>query len=271
VDIPGRRAGTRGKLRYQKVIDLVERLIAERELAPGSLLPTQRELAELSGVSLITVRRALDELERDGRVAGHQGVGTFVARPRLLSEPARSGGLLSTLAENGAARVVSADVLDVRLGVPRPTVAAALRLTSGALVWRIERLRRIDGKPLVVEQALIPRDLAPDLGNRRADLGGSLYGLLARHYGLLDDYEEQYLEVRDAGARARRLLELPARAATVRLRGVSFTAQDRAFDCFEHVYPADELVFFISGQTARRVFRPTELNDWGVDSVPGRP
>jgi len=97
----------RSKLRYQKVMDLVEGLIAERGLAPGSMLPTQRELAEMSGVSLITVRRALDELQREGRVAGHQGVGTFVARPRLISEPARSGGLLGTLAENGTPRSVS--------------------------------------------------------------------------------------------------------------------------------------------------------------------
>jgi len=269
--VTGRRAGTRGKLRYQQVIDLVERLIAERRLGPGSLLPTQRELAELAGVSLITVRRALDELERDGHVSAHQGVGTFVARPRLLSEPARSGGLLGTIAENSQEHDVSTDVLDLRLGTPRPTSARALRLAPGALVWQVERLRRIDGKPLVIEQALIPQALAPDLGGRRSDLDGSLYDLLARDYGLVDDHEEQYLEVRDAGARARRLLQLPARAATVRLRGVSFTTADLPFDCFEQVYPADELVFYISGQTARRVFRPTELNDWGVDSVPGRP
>lgn len=266
-----RRAAIRGRLRYQQVIDLVERLIVERGLDPGSLLPTQRELADLAGVSLITVRRALDELERDGRVAGHQGVGTFVARPRLLSRPTRSGGLLGTLAEDGQARDVTTDVLELRLGTPRSTIATALRLASGALAWRIERLRRIDGRPLVIEQALIPQDLAPDLDRRRTDMGGSLYDLLARHYGLVDDYEEQYLEVCDAGARTRRLLQLPAKAALVRLRGVSFTAEDVPFDCFEQVYPAEELIFYISGQTARHVFKPTELNDWGVDPVTGEP
>lgn len=260
----------RGKLRYQRVMDLVEDLIAERGLAPGSLLPPQRELAEMAGVSLITVRRALDELQREGRVTGHQGLGTFVARRRLISEPARSGSLLRTLAGDDAPHAVSTDVLEVRRAAPRRTVAGALRLAPGSLVWRVRRLRRLDGRPLAVEQALIPEHLAPDLAARRADLRGSLYDLLARDYGLVDDHEEQYLEVGAAGVRARRLLALPAKAATVRLRGVSFTAADEPFDCFEHVYPADELVFYISGQTARRVFRPRELNDWGADPVPGR-
>ena len=89
----------RRPLRYQRVIDLVEELIRVQGLQPGSLLPTQKELAKLAGVSLITVRRALDELEREGRVAGHQGVGTFVARQRIVSEPARRGGLLATFAD----------------------------------------------------------------------------------------------------------------------------------------------------------------------------
>src|SRR5277367_1917738 len=75
------------------MIEFVERLVTDGNLAPGDMLPTQAELAAAAGVSLITVRRALEELERAGRVRRHQGVGTFLARPRIISEPGRSGGL----------------------------------------------------------------------------------------------------------------------------------------------------------------------------------
>src|SRR5215469_11940343 len=61
-------------LLYERVVALVERLIADRGMAPGDRLPSYGELAELAGVSLITVRRALDELERAGRVRRHQGL-----------------------------------------------------------------------------------------------------------------------------------------------------------------------------------------------------
>lgn len=273
--VPARRshdgpAGPRLKLRYVQVIELIESLIAERGLLPGDLLPTQKELAATAGVSLITVRRALDVLERAGRVTGHQGVGTFVARPRIVTEPTRSGGLLATLAGQDSPREVTTKVLEVRPACPRPTVAHALGLAPGRLVWQIVRLRLINGQPLMVEQALIPQELAPDLGRRRAELSGSLYDLLASGHGLMDDHEEQYLEVRETGGRERRLLRLGARARIVRLRGVSFTADDVPFDCFEHVYPADEFVFYISGQTARRLFRPADLRDWGVATAKGR-
>jgi DNA-binding GntR family transcriptional regulator len=260
----------RTRLRYLQVVDLVEGLIAERGLRPGDLLPTQQELAGLAGVSLITVRRALDELSRAGRVIGHQGVGTFVARPRIVAEPASVGGLLATLAEQGAPLQVETEVLEVRPARPGAAAARALGLGPGESVWQIVRLRHIDGAPRVVEQALVPQALAPGLDRRRAELAGSLYELLARDHGLADDHEEQYLEVRAPGTRERRLLRLGARARVVRLRGVSYTADDLAFDCFEQVYPADEFVFSIAGQTARRLLRPADLGDWGVAATNGR-
>ena len=261
---PGRGSSGRAQLRYQRVIELIDKIIASRGLESGSLLPTQKELAEMANVSLITVRRALDELEREGRVIGHQGVGTFVARPRIVSQPANRGGLLATLAERGITPDVQTHLLEVRLAMPKPTIARALGLASGDPVWQVVRLRLIDGQPMVIEQALVPEALAPDLGKWRDDLQESLYGHLARHHGLADDHEEQYLEVHSAGARERRLLGLPSKAHVVRLRGVSFTATGIAFDCFEQVYPADEFAFYVSGQTARRLLRPADLRGWGV-------
>lgn len=261
---PATRSPGRRPLRYRRVIDLVDEIIRTRKLQPDSLLPTQKELAALAGVSLITVRRALDELEREGRVARHQGVGTFVARPRIVSDPVHSGGLLGTFDQHAAPRGVETQLLKLRAAAPRATVAQTLRLREGALVWQVERLRRIDGRPCMIEEALIPQALAADLNAHRDELAGSLYSLLRRAYGLVDHHEEQYLEIATPGRRERRLLDLAPRAKVVRLRGVSFTPDDVAFDCFEQIYPADDFVFYISGQTDRRLFRPADLNDWGA-------
>lgn len=64
---------------YQQVVEGVKREIAEGRLPPGAALPSFRALAEDLLVSVITVKRAYEELEREGIIYRKQGLGTFVA------------------------------------------------------------------------------------------------------------------------------------------------------------------------------------------------
>jgi GntR family transcriptional regulator len=64
---------------YQQIVAAVKREVGAGRLAPGSALPSFRVLAEELLVSVITVKRAYEELEREGIVYRRQGIGTFVA------------------------------------------------------------------------------------------------------------------------------------------------------------------------------------------------
>ena len=64
---------------YQQIVDRLQREISEGRLAPGAPLPSFRVLAEDLLVSVITVKRAYEELERAGIIYRRQGLGTFVA------------------------------------------------------------------------------------------------------------------------------------------------------------------------------------------------
>ena len=64
---------------YQQIIDRLKREISEGRLEPGAALPSFRQLAQDLLVSVITVKRAYEELEREGIVFRRQGLGTFVA------------------------------------------------------------------------------------------------------------------------------------------------------------------------------------------------
>jgi GntR family transcriptional regulator len=64
---------------YQQIVDGIQREIAEGRLAPGAALPSFRQFAEDLLVSVITVKRAYEELERAGIIYRRQGLGTFVA------------------------------------------------------------------------------------------------------------------------------------------------------------------------------------------------
>ena len=267
---PAAAARPGSRLLYERVVAYVTELVAERGLVPGDRLPTHAELAASVGVSLITVRRALDELERAGQVRRHQGLGTFLARPRIVTESARAGSLLGTLrrGETGADSI-DTRMLELRRGLPSPEVASALRIQPDAPVWRLRRQRLIDGQPAVVETSIIPVALAPDLDQLVERLGGSLYDLLARECKLEDEYEEQYLEVVVVpDPDARRLLSIPPRSPMVRIRGLSMDKSGTPFDCFEQLYRATEFAFAISGSTSRQLFPTPGFQDWDVRALP---
>ncbi len=64
---------------YQQIIDGLKREVSEGRLGPGTMLPSVRGLAAELLVSVITVKRAYEELEREGIIYRRQGLGTFVA------------------------------------------------------------------------------------------------------------------------------------------------------------------------------------------------
>ena len=64
---------------YQQIVDRLKREVSEGRLQPGAALPSFRQLAEDLLVSVITVKRAYEELEREGIIYRRQGLGTFVA------------------------------------------------------------------------------------------------------------------------------------------------------------------------------------------------
>jgi GntR family transcriptional regulator len=76
--IPPISAAAPGAL-YQQIVDGLKREVSEGRLAPGSALPSFRGLAEDLLVSVITVKRAYEELEREGIIYRRQGLGTFVS------------------------------------------------------------------------------------------------------------------------------------------------------------------------------------------------
>ncbi len=64
---------------YEQLVDRLKREIGAGRLPPGAPLPSFRQLAEDMLVSVITVKRAYEELEREGIIFRRQGLGTFVA------------------------------------------------------------------------------------------------------------------------------------------------------------------------------------------------
>jgi len=252
------------KLRYLVVHDWILDFIATNNLSGGDKLPSTTELAKLTGVSLISVRHALDKLEHSGRIHRHQGIGTFVARDRIVSEPSRAGRLLETLSPSGSGPELATELLGINIGSPSPEIAKALSIELGQPVWEIIRRRSFRTTPAILEQAVLPLSLVPAIDDKDLEAGDSLYALLAERYGLRDDYVEQSLEVDRPTPTEREILDLGSRDQVVRIRGVSFTADGKAFDCYQQTYKASDFVFYTSGSGSRHLLQPTDMKQWVV-------
>jgi DNA-binding GntR family transcriptional regulator len=228
---------------YEKTVAFVLQYIDEQRLGEGAQLPTEAKLAAMSGVSLVTVRRALLELSNQGVVRREQGRGTFVARARVSAETTRLGGLRQGLTLD-ARSSLETRLLGASARSACPEEALRLGLAAGAEVWEISRLRLLNGQPLILEQSMIPKILAADLGTRLlAHAERSLYGLLESAYGLRELREEQTLLARPAHPRERELLALLDFEWVVEVAGLSYAARQQRIDSFRMVFVAKSFAF----------------------------
>ena len=130
--IPPISAAAPGAL-YQQIVDGLKREVSEGRLAPGSALPSFRGLAEDLLVSVITVKRAYEELEREGIIYRRQGLGTFVSdtageRSRDAKKERARQLLVQALREATEAGLSAKDVIDLlRALIPRTGVRAHAR------------------------------------------------------------------------------------------------------------------------------------------------
>ncbi|TDP89824.1 GntR family transcriptional regulator [Leucobacter luti] len=256
------------ELRYQRVYDLVLRLIEENGLRPGDKLPSTAELTKLADVSVISVRRALDELDHDGVIERHQGVGTFVAEPKLVSEPGRSGALLGTISDDARTVAFETRLVGLSVGMPGLNHVRALNIQEGQPVWEISRVRLRGGRLTVAERATIPLSLVPAIDEEQLADGSSLYELLAQRYGIVEAYAEQVFQVDRPSQWEREQLELSPTDVVMRVRGVSYTEDDVAFDSYQQTYRADEYVFYVQGRRSdSQLVRPGAGGSWAVRSL----
>ncbi len=169
--------------KYVAVRDHLERRIAG--MRPGDQLPTEPALCQEYGVSRITVRRAVDDLLRDGLLVREQGRGTFVTEPRYTQQVRETftdtvTGFFRQQADLG--RTVTTRVLASRI-VRNPDASTALGLSPADDLLELERLRFVNGR---LHQHVVTSMLA----SRFRDLlhedltQGSLFDRLHSAYGV---------------------------------------------------------------------------------------
>src|SRR5881397_1955515 len=119
---------------YQRIQSSIRKRIDAGQLRPGDPVSSERDLAKLHEVSLMTARHALATLEREGIVERRRGVGTFVAAPKIHFNK------LMSYTEQMAARTLSAGakVLFAKIVDNENEAAARLSLRPNSGIIKLE-------------------------------------------------------------------------------------------------------------------------------------
>ena len=125
----------------------------------GTKLQTENELAELYGVSRVTVRRALGELAREHLIERRRSAGTRVIyRPSPATMTADISGVLANLADMG--RCTAVKLLSFDYVPAEGVVAQALGVAADQLLQRAVRVRAIDGVPFSYLTTHVPESVS---------------------------------------------------------------------------------------------------------------
>lgn len=200
---------------YQRLRSLLRDRIESGAYRADDAFPSEAELMSEHGMSRITVRRAISELQREGLVVTRQGAGTFVA------DASRAGAqcLLSFTSDAmRRGRVPGARLISLRTG-PGPELAARQLGLRGGWIVHIKRLRTVDGDPVYLSDAFIPATIVPRIAPddlARSGLDQSLYRLIERHHPVPLEYGEEVATAVIANDEVREIFDLPHHSPVIR-------------------------------------------------------
>jgi DNA-binding GntR family transcriptional regulator len=134
--------------------DYLLSLIQQNELNQQSKLPAERELCERFGITRITLRQALLQLETEGLIYRQHHKGWFVSPPRILYDPTQNLSFTEFVSQQHRQphnRILSAQKL-----VATQWMKEALQLKEDETeVFFIQRLRKVDGRAVMLEHLYI--------------------------------------------------------------------------------------------------------------------
>lgn len=204
---------------YYQLKESIRKKILSKEWKVGNKIPTETEICTACGVSRITVRKALEELQNEGYLRKVQGRGTFVEKNSIeqklskfysFSEELNQKGLKEHAEMIAFAQVPAENGIEKQMGIER-----------GTPVYLVERVRYIDAEAYVIEQSYILPEYAPGLSGEMVQENG-LYKSLGSFGTFLDAAVERF-SAKNLNAQEACLLGAEEGDAAVSLQRTSYS------------------------------------------------
>jgi len=218
------------------------RLLVTREYQPGQKFLTEREIVRRFSVSRATANKALASLVSEGLLEFRKGIGTFVRQTAI------SYNLRSLVSFTEKARVAGKSPSTVLLTFGKlkasevdPRIAERLRVTGPDPLWEMDRIRAIDGIPVILEHRFVVASHCPKLTRLQAE--GSLYQAWTEiHHLKIDGADETIRAVLLKDEEAAHL-KVPAGSPALEVVAVGFLQGEVPLWWERTLYRADKYEF----------------------------
>ncbi len=227
-----------GGPRYVQLRKRLSEGVEQGILEAGTPLPPEREIATITDLSRVTVRKAIHALAEDGTIVQKQGSGSFVAfdTPKIEQSLSRLTSFSEDMSRRG---MVSSSVwLERGIMMPSPEEVLALALSPDASVARISRLRMADDKPMAIERASLSTEMLPN----PLLVETSLYEVLGKA-GLRPVRALQKISAINLQADNAALLDVEHGMAGLRIERTSYLADGRIVEFTQSIYRGDAYNF----------------------------
>jgi GntR family transcriptional regulator len=206
-----------------QLAEIIKTRIAENIWSLGMMIPSENELAREFDISVGTVKKALGLLVQEGVLFRRQGKGTFVASPDFSKSFSRffrydwQGG---ETPETPGSKVLLIETI-----AADEEVAAKLQIEQGQKVYRLKRIRTIQGKPFVTEDIFLPRDRFAGIENLTLDQR-LLYPVYNESFSTPVIWADEYLHPDAADPDAAELLGIEIGAPVMCVERIAYTYSD---------------------------------------------
>ena len=229
--LPRPPAGRPGTLYAQIREELRERIVSG-VWKPNDPVPSERALMSQYGVSRITVRQALGELQKESLIFKLAGKGAYVAQVRPFQELGRLQGFAEAMEARG--HETFNRVIAIEHQAASELVASRLRLAPGAPVTELRRVRFLDRQPVSLDITWVPRAIGDRL--ERSDLASrDIFLIIENDCAMPLGHADLVIDAGLADETLGAQLGIAIGAPVLRIERLTHDASGRPVD-YEHLY-----------------------------------
>lgn len=217
---------------YAHIRDELRTMIVAGTYQPHQRLPSENDLIKSYGVSRITVRQALGELEKEGLLFKVPGKGMFASKPKPFQSLVRLQGFGEAMSQQGHEtynRLISCEVLPASADV-----ALRLGLIEGSLVTELRRVRHLNREPIslditYVSTSIGERLVKEDLATR------DLYLIQENDYGISLGFADLAIDAVLTDTETAEALQIAEDSPILRVERLTYTKDGMPLN-FEYLF-----------------------------------